>query len=341
MNPQKKQVQVPVKETPWEGPFPTIPHWSENFLLAGHDPKAAVGFWLHCGRWRKDLAMFRETVLVRLPDDTVVASRAIGDARSDKSGPGGPHYAIRIIEPGRKLTYRFSGGVRRVPAQSMREGLVADGPRTPMTYELTFESQADVWDLHKVGKLQDFLPAGHIEQIGRVTGWIKVGDERYAIDTIANRDHSLGPRDNKDLFNHQWHQGYFENGISFLLFDAITRSDRKVVFSEAAVYEGDTLYEGKLEMGWRCDDAMRDREPITFRITYPKGVLDVATVAFVSNSYSSLTSPNDQYVGVYSSRGAEPTLVLLEQSVKLRLNGSVDGYGCCERTVQGVIAPES
>jgi hypothetical protein len=38
---------------------------------------------------------------------------------------------------------------------------------------------------------------------------------------------------------------------------------------------------------------------------------------------------------------ALPTLVLLEQSVKLRLNGgSVEGYGCCERTVQGLIAAE-
>ena len=87
---QEEQLDVPVRETPWEGPFPEIPNWSENFLLAGHDSKAGVGFWLHCGRWRKDLAMFRETVLVRLPDDTVVASRAIGDARSDKNGRGGP-----------------------------------------------------------------------------------------------------------------------------------------------------------------------------------------------------------------------------------------------------------
>lgn len=341
MSSRRKHLVPPVKETPWEGPFPETPNWSENFLLAGHDPKAAVGFWLHCGRWRKDLTMFRETVIVRLPDDTVVASRAIGNARSDKSGPGGPHYAIRVVESGHKLTYSFSGGVRRVPAQSMREGLVADGSRTPMRYELSFESNADIWDLHKVGTLQDFLPAGHIEQIGRVTGWIKVGTDHYEIDTIANRDHSLGPRDNKDLLNHQWHQGYFENGIRFLLFDAITRRDRKVVFSEAAVYEGDTLYEGKLEMGWRCDDARRDREPISFRIIYSKGVLDINTVAFVSNSYSSLTSPNDQYVGVYPSTGNEPTLVLLEQSVKLLLNNSVAGYGCFERTVQGVVAAES
>jgi hypothetical protein len=191
-----------------------------------------------------------------------------------------------------------------------------------------------------VGRLQDFLPAGHIEQIGRVTGWMQVGTDRFDIDTIANRDHSLGARDNKDLLNHQWHQGYFQNGISFLLFDAMTRRDRKVVFSEAAVYEGDKIYEGRLEMGWRCDDAKRDREPISFRIVYANGTLDIDVVAFTSNSYSSLTSPNDQYVGVYPSQMTEPTLVLLEQSARMRLNGKVAGHGCCERTVQGVVAEE-
>ncbi len=331
---------VPVNEFPWEGDFPTTPNWSENFLLAGQDPKSGVGFWLHCGRWRHDLTMWRETVVMRLPDGTVAAQRAIGNARADKAGPGGPHYAIRVVEPGRKLTYSYNGGIRRVPAQSMRDALVPDGPRTPMTYELTFESDADVWDLHKVGGLQDFLPAGHIEQIGRVTGTVRVGNDVYQIDTVANRDHSLGPRDNADLLNHQWHQGYFENGISFLLFDAMTRSDGKVVFSEAVVYEGDKLYEAKLEMGWRCDDAARDREPISFKLHYEKGTLEIETVEYQTNSYLSLTSPNDQYVGVYPSEGGK-TLVLTEQSVRLRLNGSVDGYGCFERTINGIVAPEA
>lgn len=333
-------VKVPVNDKPWQGKFPDIANWSENFLLAGQDPKAGVGFWLHIGRWRHDLTMWRETVIVRLPDGTTIGARAIGNARATEDGPGGPHYAVRVVEPGSRLTYSYNGGVRRVPAQSMRDGLVPDGPRTPMTYELTFESKADVWDLHKVGGLQDFLPAGHIEQIGRVTGTVRVGQDVYEIDTIANRDHSLGPRDNKDLLNHQWHQGYFENGISFLLFDAMTRSDNKVVFSEAAVYEGDRLHDATLEMGWRCDDASRDQEPISFKLHYANGTLEIDTVAFPTNSYLSLTAPNDMYVGVYPSNEGK-TLVLTEQSVALLLDGSVPGYGCFERTINGIVALEA
>ncbi|GGC19108.1 hypothetical protein GCM10011371_03420 [Novosphingobium marinum] len=330
---------VPVNDYPWQGEFPDTPNWSENFLLAGQDPKAGVGFWLHCGRWRKDLEMFRETVLVRLPDGTVAASRAIGNANSSPEGPGGPHYAIRIVEPGSKLTYRYNGGVRRIPSEQMKRELVPEGSRTPMKFDLAFESNADVWDLHKVGGSQDFLPAGHIEQIGRVTGTFTVGGEVFEIDTIANRDHSLGPRDNKELKNHQWHQGYFENGISFLVFDAVVRTGDRVVFSEAAVYEGDKLYEAELELPWRCEDAARDHDPVRFKLHYANGTLDIETTEYMSDSYGSLTSPNDQYVGVYQSDG-EPTLVLAEQSVRLMLNGSVPGYGCFERTINGRVIPE-
>jgi hypothetical protein len=333
-------MQVPVQEYPWKAPFPDTPNWSENFLLAGDDPGAGIGFWLHIGRWRHDLSMFRESVIVRLPDGTVVAHRAIGDTRSAPEGPGGPNYAIRVVEPGRKLTYSFSGGVRVLPAGIMREGLVGEGRRVPMRYELTFESDADIWDLNKVGGLQDFLPAGHIEQIGRVTGWIEVAGHIHPIDTVANRDHSLGPRDTLDLRNHQWMPGYFPNGISFLLFDAMTRADGKVVFSEAVVYEGDRMFPATLEITERCADVARSHEPVALRLTYANGTLDMVSTAVRSDSFLSITSPNDILPGVYPAEGGA-TLVLLEQSVSLRLNGEVDGYGCFERTVEGVVMREA
>lgn len=333
-------MQVPVKETPWDGPFPDIANWSENFCLAGYDPKSGVGFWFHIGRWRHDLTMFREIVVIRLPDGSVISHRAIGNARSAPDGPGGPHFAVRVLESGRKLSYSFNGGVMRVPARQMLKGIVGDGRRTPMTFELTFESDAEIWDLHKVGSLQDFLPAGHIEQPGRLTGDIHVGGEVFSFDALVNRDHSLGARDNVDLHSHQWLQGYFENGIAFMLFDAKTKSDSKVVFSEAVVYEGNKSFEAKIESIERCEDVARDEEPIQLVLSYANGTLTIDTAGYHGSSYLSLVSPNDQYVGVYPSDPG-PTLVLDEQSVTLTLNGSVKGYGCYERTIPGVHKAEA
>ncbi|MET0545995.1 MAG: hypothetical protein ABWZ40_06770 [Caulobacterales bacterium] len=332
-------MQVPVKETPWEGAYPDIPNWSENFCLAGFDPKCGVGFWFHLGRYRRDLDMWRELVVVRFPDGTAVGHRAIGNARAAKDGPGGPCYAIRVLESGRKLSYSFSGGVLRQKSEDMLKSLVPQGLTTPMTFELVFESDSEIWDLHKVGTLQDFLPSGHIEQPGRLTGSFKIGNETYPFDALVNRDHSLGPRDNKDLKNHQWHQGYFENGIAFMLFDAQTRSDGKTVFSEAVVYEGDKMYEAELDFPWRCDAQANDKKPVGFSLTYEKGTLQIETDGFKGDSYLSLASPNDMYTGVYPSKDGV-TMVLAEQSVALRLNGSVKGYGVFERTIPGIIRAE-
>ena len=332
-------MQVPVVETPWQGKFPDLPNWSENYCLAAFDPKCGVGMWLHMGRWRKDLNLWREIVTIRLPDGRVVAHRAIGDARTAPDGPGGPclRHPCRRVGPEAHLS--LCGRCARGPRREMRAGLVGEGLREPVSFELTFDSKADIWDLHKVGDRQEFLPAGHIEQVGRVSGKIRVGDRTYDVDTLGNRDHSLGPRDNKALKSHQWLQGYFENGTAFLLFDAVQRNEDTPVFSEAVVYEGDRIYPAKLEMGWRCDDASLDEKPISFKLTYEKGPFEVESIAYRGNSYLSFTSPNDLYVGVYPA--GNPPLTLLEQSVVLRLNGSVQGYGCFERTVPGVLAAES
>lgn len=333
-------MDVPVKETPWEGPFPDIANWSENFCLAGYDPKSGIGFWFHLGRWRYDLTMYRELIVLRLPDGSVVSHRAVGNSRAAPDGPGGPYYAIRVMEPGRKLSYNFAGGVRRISPAEMLADITGEGPRTPMTFDLLFESDADIWDLHKVGTLQDFLPAGHIEQPGRLTGTIRVGTETHEFDAIVNRDHSLGPRDTVDLHSHQWLQGYFENGVAFMLFDAKTRSNGKVVFSEAYVYEGDKGFEATIDSIERCEHVADDEKPIRIVLSYANGTLTIDTAGYHGSSYLSVLSPNDMYVGVYPSDPG-PTLVLDEQSVSLTLNGSVPGYGCYERTIPGTIRAEA
>jgi hypothetical protein len=64
-------MQVPVVETPWQGTFPDLPNWSENYCLAAFDPGCGVGLWLHMGRWRKDLTMWREIVTIRCRTATV------------------------------------------------------------------------------------------------------------------------------------------------------------------------------------------------------------------------------------------------------------------------------
>jgi hypothetical protein len=240
------------------------------------------------------------------------------------------------MEKGRRLLYGFDGAARRVPAHALRSGLLADGPQERLRFELTFSSSADIWDLHKVGNKQDFLGTGHIEQIGRIEGKMEIGGRTIAFSGKGNRDHSMGPRDTPTLRSHQWLQGYFENGVSFLLYDAVLRSQPRPVFCEAVVYEGDRLFEGKLHYEWRIEDAGEAARNYGFAIEYENGRLDIRTERISATAYLSFTVPNDIYIGVWPA--GDPPLTLLEQSTILTLNGNVKGFGNFERTVPGVIA---
>lgn len=328
------------RETQLDAPILDIPNWSENFCLSSFDPGSGVGLWLHMGRWRKDLNYWRETIIVMLPDGTVAAHRGFGNALTRPDGPGGPHFAIRIVEPGKRLDYHFSSGVRRVPAADLSKDLLADGPRERLSFKLSFSSGLPIWDLHKVGGTQDFLGKGHIEQLGRVTGTIEIGDQRIAYDGMANRDHSLGARDSATLRSHQWIQGQFDNRIGFLIYDAVLRGQSAPVFCEAVVYDGERMYEAKLTYPWRINDAAQATQPYAFQLAYERGTLNVEVERIVNTAYLSFTAPNELYIGVFQQPGKTP-LTLLEQSARFKLNGSVTGYGHIERTVPGEILVES
>lgn len=323
------------QEHPLKPPFPAIPHWSENFCLAAHDSVSGIGLWLHLGRWRKDLSIWRETVVVNWPDGRVSAQRGFGNALTCDDGPGGPNFAVRVIEPGRRFAYSYLGGVLRVESDAMRDGLQGDGARQRLVFALEFESDADIWDMHREAATQEFLGTGHIEQPGRVRGTISIGEEHFTFDGMGNRDHSMGPRNTPTLESHQWLQGYFDNGIRFMLYDAMLRGSQAPVFSSAAVYEGDRFFPATVDYPWRISDADDARRDFGFRLTYDGGILDIATEAVGAPAFLSFTAPNDIYVGVYPA--GDPPLTLLEQSTGLRLNGTVPGFGRLERTVPGVI----
>lgn len=315
---------------------PGEPHWNESFLLAGFDGHCGVGFWMHLGRWRRDKQLWREIFTIALPDGTVLAHRGISDILASEKGPGATNYAIRVEEPGKRLTYSYRGGVHRVPAGELARGLLTNGYMTPLTMDLTFDAVTPIWDLHQQGGSQDFLGAAHIEQLGRVTGTLRAGTESFRIDAMGIRDKSMGPRKPGNLNRHHWVQGLFDNGIGFMLFDA-EEGDKG--FSEAVVTHKDRLFKAKVSLPSRIERLDQQNEPVSLALDYEEGRLEVRTEAIPNSWYLSYSSPIDTYVGVHPVPGKVPR-VLLEQSARWVLNGSIKGIGAIERTVPGTIHVE-
>jgi hypothetical protein len=247
--------------------------------------------------------------------------------------------AIRVVEPGTTLRYRFDGAPRRVPAGALRDGLLGDGPRERVVLDLEFAGSTPMWDLHKVGDLQDFVGKGHLEQLGRVTGTLRVGGETIAYDGMGNRDHSMGARETSTVGSHQWIQAQFENGLSFQLYDAVLRNGTDPVFSEAVVTDDGELFDAELSYPYRIQDPAEATRDYGFSLTYERGTVEIATAGIVNTAYLSYTAPNDIYIGVFQGAGPRP-LTLLEQSARFRLDGTIAGWGHIERTVPGEITVE-
>ena len=327
-------------ETPIQPPFPEIPLWSENFAIAGFDSASKVGLWLHLGRWRHDIRIWRELVVIMLPDGTVIAHRGFGDSCASADGPGAGNLAFRVLEPQRRLAYHFSGAARRVAYDELAVNVLQDGPRVRLQFDLLFQSDLPLWDLSKSGGTQDFMGRGHIEQLGRLSGNISVGTQTFKFDAMVNRDHSMGPRDNSPIFTHQWSSGWFDNGIGYMLYDAVVRGQTAPVFSEAAVCVDGKLFPAVPRIPFRLEDPDQKLKNVGFSLEYEYGVLQIETTQILNTAHMCYTAPNEMYIGTPRIASGRRPQMFLEQSALATLNATVMGAIHIERSVPGEVVSE-
>ncbi|MET0657822.1 MAG: hypothetical protein ABW110_06655 [Steroidobacteraceae bacterium] len=327
-------------DRPARKPFPTDKNWAENYCFTGSDPKSGIGFWLHAGRWLQDLDIWREVVILRLPDGTVAAHRAYGNALATTDGPGGPNFAIKVIEDKRRFSLKFYGAIRRVPALAMAGGLLRDGPVQRLDLDLEFESDRAVWDMPSAGHKSDFAGTGHIEQMGCVRGNISLGPDRYRYDGLCQRDHSRGPRDSSRLGRHHWIQALFDNGIGFTIYHGVLRGQSTPAFAQAAVWEGNSLYPATVELPFMISNAIDATRPYPIALAYKNGKLDIKVTEITSTAFLSFSAPNEEYVGVFQVPSGNTPVILLEQSALYELADGTRGFGPMERSVPGEIFHE-
>jgi hypothetical protein len=336
MNDPELLEECPIRE------IPTQEEWSENFALAGFDPESGVDIFLHIGRWRKNLALWREVVTIALADGTILAHRGIGNARANDNGPGGPNLEVRILEPFRRLSWQYVGAARRVRKEDLLRERLTPGQMEPLEFCFTFSSDFPVWNLAYVGANTEFMGRGHVEQLGRVVGEVRFGSERFGFNSLINRDHSRGPRVVDSNRRHTWMHGVFENGIAFLFYEAEISCRDEPAYSEACVYEGGKIYPAAVKLGSYLpltNNMHLIEQPVPFTLEYPGGTFHITADRFPTTISNQYTSPYEQQIGrrEYPDRA---TRSYLEQSALFTLNDKVRGYGHMERTVPGDIVRE-
>ena len=225
---------------------PDIPTWSENYCWTGYDYRRRIGYWLHLGRWIEDPHIWREEVIVFLPDGTVLVRRSFGRSRIDNGAEGA---LLRFVceAPGMHWRLQYSGPVQRATLeQQMRAPLPHARTLDFLNIDLEFTGNAPVWQFPD----HDNTTIGrwHYEQHGTVTGKIRHGSDVYTFNGHGYRDHTRGPRELSPVNGHCWIQGRFADGDAFSIYHLwhIENGEDKEVLSIARVEQGGTTLEAKI-----------------------------------------------------------------------------------------------
>lgn len=228
--------------------IPDIPWWTENFCFPAFDPVTNVGFWIHLGRWSKDPTIWREQILLFLPDGTFLIHRAYGTKGPRSDGAAGAGLEIGVPAPGQTLTLKYKGSARHTTADELAELPLREKALERVEFDFTFEGTGEIWEWG-ASLAPQTGSRFHIEQPGKVTGTLHYGDSSVTIDAYAHRDHSRGPRDVSPMVSSHWGQGHFPSGRSFAVCQSRSRDgDGDVVepkLSEAVIWDNGRLIQAK------------------------------------------------------------------------------------------------
>jgi hypothetical protein len=307
--------------------------WCENYALVANDPDSGINLCLYMGRQPFDLSVWHEIVLLSLPDGRVLVWKSAGRGGTDTGG-GGAMASFRCTEPGRRWAVALNGFAWETTAADLQAGTFTDGPWTRTTLDLEFTAATPPWVLgsNDLEHAQEHL---HYEQLGRVTGTVRVGEDSWTFTGTGHRDHSRGPRDFKSIRDHAWVNCLFPSGRAFALYRMRLMDDAGEV-AVACVYDGHTLHPATVVsmplLAETRDDAEHDRYELVLEVDGGPARIEaqiqrpVGTVSYVA--------PNHMTIGASSSPQA--CQVVQERGTRFTWDGEV-GFGHTQRSTSAQI----
>lgn len=196
---------------------PQTPHFNDSvyFYGRGHDGMAlvtrlSVRTDASCEIW----------LSVRIPGQPIAVIPSGHHPLGDGWSAGGVVWEVQ--RAGETLTVHYEGP------------LIRDGESVDARIDLTFEGTgplidfsegihpsvtaraiaAEPWSRVFFEKLGEIRTA-HYEQVGRVRGTVRLGDEEHTVDLRSVRDHSFGRRQWHTWHRHMWFSGVRDDGVAF------------------------------------------------------------------------------------------------------------------------------
>lgn len=193
----------------WMHPVEGTSHYNEsayyNFIVGGEEP---YGGWIRIGN-RPNEGYAEVTVSLWLPDGSlgIQFHRApITDNLAHNAGGA----RFEVIEPWKEHRVRYSGEVcvmrnpldlsnpssafKNNPFEHAEVDIVWRGLSPGWGGEPRVKDAEGNWHSADVDAAANQFARGHFEQVGAVTGQMRIGDRVFAIEGSGQRDHSWGPR---------------------------------------------------------------------------------------------------------------------------------------------------
>lgn len=308
--------------------IPDTPWWSENFASMYSSPAERVAVFYSIGRWHGDPSMWREVIMVSLPDGRVLHHR--GFARSGTAtGPGSALSQYEVIEPGQTVTMRFDGPVMETALKELIERGALGEPTKRCKIDLQFESAAPMWNMRgdsaEAGSVAGSI---HIDHAGRSQGTIEYDGRSFRFDDgYGVRDHSRGVREVSHYGAHNWINGVFPSGRAFYLYGMRSQDSTTMGMSNTAMAQDGVVYPAEVvetELATSWADAGKPHRVI---LRSELGEMEIEVAESLNTFASSMVCPYDTLPGAVHHR---PAAGLIDESVLLRWNGE-EAHGWAER----------
>ncbi len=130
-----------------------------------------------------------------------------------------------IIEPLKKWRIRFDGMLNEggldpsVPVEAVVAAAEGEGPQVAAAFDLEFVRDQPAY-LYREDPRWDGLFDGHIDEVGTVTGSLRIGDDSVEINGRGCKDHSWGVRDWGKPQGWRWADMLFEEGPELTVWRA-------------------------------------------------------------------------------------------------------------------------
>lgn len=163
--------------------------WNESFYFNVYDQENDICAFMRIGL-KPNMDERSVFCFLMMPDSSVVGIKdqeAFGNGTLYAKG-----MSFEILEPERRWKMSFDGHMARMTEQ---------GPcPLPVSFSLEFEARNEVFDYRECvdaegERISQQVASEHLEQFGRVTGSLMVGEEQFDISGLGERDHSWGVRD--------------------------------------------------------------------------------------------------------------------------------------------------